>query len=141
MQTAHEMDRSGAKLAINTPPIVSPQAWEAAREEMLVKEKAFSRARDALAAERRRMPWMAVEKAYAFEGPAGFEQFDIERRHMRCADHDDVLARCAGFAVCRVIIERLHDGPVGNEACSQYQSVNEGRRAWNAIETADCEEH
>ena len=38
---------------------------------MLVKEKAFTRARDALAAERRRMPWMAVEKAYVFDGPEG----------------------------------------------------------------------
>ena len=56
---------------MNTPPIVSPQAWEAAREQMLVKEKALTRARDALAAERRRMPWMAVEKAYAFDGPEG----------------------------------------------------------------------
>lgn len=36
-----------------------------------MKEKAQTRARDALAAERRRMPWMAVETAYAFEGPAG----------------------------------------------------------------------
>jgi predicted dithiol-disulfide oxidoreductase (DUF899 family) len=57
--------------AMKTPPIVSPEAWEAARLEMLVKEKAFTRARDALAAERRRMPWMAVDKAYAFEGPQG----------------------------------------------------------------------
>ncbi len=53
------------------PPIVSPQDWEAARLQLLVKEKAHTRARDALAAERRRMPWTAVEKAYAFEGPAG----------------------------------------------------------------------
>src|SRR5258708_35239495 len=56
---------------MNTPPLVSSQEWEAAREQLLVKEKAHSRARDALAAERRRMPWMAVETAYAFEGPAG----------------------------------------------------------------------
>src|SRR6202012_5113941 len=38
---------------------------------MLVKEKEALRARDALAAERRRMPWMAVEKDYVFEGPGG----------------------------------------------------------------------
>ena len=38
---------------MNLPPIVSPEQWTAAREEMLVKEKAFTRARDALAAERR----------------------------------------------------------------------------------------
>jgi hypothetical protein len=47
------------------------EAWEAARQQMLVKEKALMRARDALAAERRRMPWMVVEKAYEFEGPKG----------------------------------------------------------------------
>src|SRR3954452_25527906 len=56
---------------MNTPPIVSSQEWEAAREKLLVKEKAFTRARDALAAERRRMPWLAVEKEYLFDGPDG----------------------------------------------------------------------
>src|SRR5882757_8396649 len=61
----------GGQLAMQTPPIVSPQEWEAAREELLVKEKELTRARDALAAKRRRMPRMAVEKAYAFDGPDG----------------------------------------------------------------------
>ena len=56
---------------MHTPPIVSPQAWETARQQLLVKEKAQSRARDALAAERRRMPWLAVEKHYGFIGPDG----------------------------------------------------------------------
>ena len=56
---------------MNTPPIVSSQEWDAAREEMLVKEKQLTRARDALAAERRRMPWVAVDKEYEFEGPDG----------------------------------------------------------------------
>ena len=51
--------------------VVSAKEWEAARQQLLVKEKANTRARDALAAERRRMPWMAVEKSYAFEGPGG----------------------------------------------------------------------
>jgi predicted dithiol-disulfide oxidoreductase (DUF899 family) len=53
------------------PPIVSPEDWQAARDAMLVKEKAFTRARDTLAAERRRMPWMAVDTTYAFDGPRG----------------------------------------------------------------------
>ena len=53
------------------PPIVSPQEWESAREQLLVKEKELTRARDALAAERRRMPRMAVTKEYRFEGPGG----------------------------------------------------------------------
>src|SRR6476661_6183728 len=66
-----EQDRNEKQPAMHTPPTVSPEAWEAARQQMLVKEKALTRARDALAAERRRMPWMAVEKSYAFEGTAG----------------------------------------------------------------------
>ena len=56
---------------MKTPPIVSPEEWEAARQELLVKEKAFTRARDALAAERRRMPWQEVEKEYRFDGADG----------------------------------------------------------------------
>jgi predicted dithiol-disulfide oxidoreductase (DUF899 family) len=56
---------------MKTPPIVSPQEWEDARQKLLVKEKELTRARDAMAAARRRMPWLAVEKAYMFEGPAG----------------------------------------------------------------------
>jgi predicted dithiol-disulfide oxidoreductase (DUF899 family) len=53
------------------PPVVSPQEWQSAWEKLLVKEKELTRARDALAAERRRMPRMAVEKDYRFEGPDG----------------------------------------------------------------------
>jgi predicted dithiol-disulfide oxidoreductase (DUF899 family) len=56
---------------MDTPPVVSPEEWEAARQELLVKEKELTRARDALAAERRRMPWVTVEKEYRFEGPRG----------------------------------------------------------------------
>src|SRR5438105_5829289 len=57
--------------AVKMPKVVSSKAWEAARRKLLVKEKALTRARDALAAERRRMPWLAVEKEYAFDAPDG----------------------------------------------------------------------
>jgi predicted dithiol-disulfide oxidoreductase (DUF899 family) len=56
---------------MDRPPIVSKQEWDAARQELLVKEKELTRARDAMAAQRRRMPWLAVEKDYRFEGPNG----------------------------------------------------------------------
>jgi predicted dithiol-disulfide oxidoreductase (DUF899 family) len=56
---------------MNTPPVVSAKEWDAAWQELLVKEKAFTRAHDQLAAERRRMPWVAVEKNYEFDGPEG----------------------------------------------------------------------
>lgn len=63
--------RNTGRPAMKTPPVVSQSAWDAARQRMLVKGKARMRAGDALAAERRRMPWMAVETAYEFEGPDG----------------------------------------------------------------------
>src|SRR5690348_14971654 len=53
------------------PKIVSSKEWEAARHKLLVKEKKLTRARDSLAAERRRMPWLPVEKEYEFDGPRG----------------------------------------------------------------------
>lgn len=56
---------------MNLPDVVSSSAWQAASEAFLVKEKRATRARDALAAERRRLPMMRVEKGYAFDGPAG----------------------------------------------------------------------
>ncbi len=56
---------------MHIPAIVSPEEWEAALLEMRAKEKKVMRARDALAAERRRMPWQEVEKEYRFEGPDG----------------------------------------------------------------------
>src|SRR5205823_322365 len=58
-------------IRMNTPPIVSRREWEAARQQLLVKEKELTRARDAMAAQRRRMPWLAVDKEYEFDGPQG----------------------------------------------------------------------
>jgi predicted dithiol-disulfide oxidoreductase (DUF899 family) len=69
MATSKEKDKG--HIAMNTPPVVSPEAWAAAREQLLANEKALTRSRDALAAERRRMPWMVVEKKYEFDGPKG----------------------------------------------------------------------
>src|SRR6516225_7746809 len=73
MSTSKEKDAQQQKgnIAMKTPPVVSQQDWEAARQQLLEKEKAFTRSRDALAAERRRMPWMLVEKKYEFDGPKG----------------------------------------------------------------------
>src|SRR5262245_11498763 len=69
--TNAEKGRKAGQRAMKSPPIASPQEWEAARQQLLVKEKEMTRARDAVAAERRRMPWLAVEKAYQFDGPKG----------------------------------------------------------------------
>ena len=53
------------------PEIVTPEQWEHARQELLTTEKEVTRAKDALAAKRRRMPMVAVEKDYRFQGPEG----------------------------------------------------------------------
>ncbi len=53
--------------------VVSQNEWLAARKALLAKEKAFSKQRDALSAERRALPWVKVEKNYVFEGPGGKE--------------------------------------------------------------------
>lgn len=71
MSKSSETRSKRGQLPTVRPAIVSRQEWEQAREAMLVKEKAQMRARDALVAERRRMPWMAVENSYVFEGPHG----------------------------------------------------------------------
>jgi predicted dithiol-disulfide oxidoreductase (DUF899 family) len=68
---AKKRKESTTTVQMKRPPIVSGQQWEAARKKLLVKEKAFTRSRDALSAKRRRMPWMAVEKKYQFDGPRG----------------------------------------------------------------------
>jgi predicted dithiol-disulfide oxidoreductase (DUF899 family) len=53
------------------PRVVSDAEWRAARDALLKKEKELTRARDALAAERRRLPMTRVEKDYVFEAPEG----------------------------------------------------------------------
>ena len=57
------------------PKVVSPDEWQAARESLVVKEKKQIRAGVGLAAERRRMPRMTVEKDYTFVGPDGEVSF------------------------------------------------------------------
>ena len=66
--TATQLDR---EQSLDSHPVVSRDAWTAARKELLEKEKEITRQRDRLAAERRSLPWVKVEKNYAFDGPGG----------------------------------------------------------------------
>src|SRR4029453_12387583 len=54
-----------------SPKIVSQKEWVEARRALLAKEKELTRQRDRLAAERRALPWVRVEKEYVFDGPQG----------------------------------------------------------------------
>ena len=56
---------------MNLPPVVSATEWHTARDALLAKEKEATRTRDALAAERRRLPRVRIEKGYVFDSPGG----------------------------------------------------------------------
>jgi len=56
---------------MNLPPVVTAEEWQVALDALLGKEKEATRARDALAAERRRLPRVRIDKDYVFDGPAG----------------------------------------------------------------------
>jgi predicted dithiol-disulfide oxidoreductase (DUF899 family) len=56
---------------IENPKIVSRAEWLAARKQLLAREKQLTRERDAIAAERRSIPWVKVEKQYVFDSPSG----------------------------------------------------------------------
>jgi predicted dithiol-disulfide oxidoreductase (DUF899 family) len=56
---------------INFPKIVNRDEWQLARDALMIKEKEATHARDALAAERRRLPMVRIDKKYLFDGPKG----------------------------------------------------------------------
>ena len=88
------------------PPIVTQNEWLAARKDLLAREKEQTRAYDALNAERRRLPMVAVEKDYIFESPEGnkslLDLFEGKRQlivyhFMFDPDWDKGCMGCTGF--------------------------------------------
>ncbi len=71
MTTETRTHRDRPKAIPNLPPVVSPAEWQAALAALRAKEKELTRAHDALAAERRRLPRVRVDKDYVFDGPEG----------------------------------------------------------------------
>ena len=92
------------------PPIVSQQEWEAALQKIRAKEKAATRARDALAAERRRLPRVRLEKDWVFDGwdgkPRLADLFDGRRQlivyHFMFGPNQDV--GCDG---CSMVLDQI----------------------------------
>jgi predicted dithiol-disulfide oxidoreductase (DUF899 family) len=95
-------------MAPDLPDVVSREEWLAARRELLEKEKRFTRERDALNADRRRLPMVEIEKDYVFHGPDGSELrladlFEgrsqlVVYHFMWLYDKDTGCASCSGFA-------------------------------------------
>ena len=102
------------KSTVDFPPVVSTAEWQAARETLLAKEKEATRARDALAAERRRLPMVRIDEDYVFEGPDGkaslLDLFDGRRQlivyHFMFAPgvHGWPTAGCDG---CSMFVDNL----------------------------------
>jgi predicted dithiol-disulfide oxidoreductase (DUF899 family) len=92
---------------MSLPDVVSREEWVAARKQLLAREKELTRARDALNADRRRLPMVEVEKEYVFEGPGGRATLlDLfEGRRQLIVDHfmfdpawDEGCRSCSGRA-------------------------------------------
>jgi predicted dithiol-disulfide oxidoreductase (DUF899 family) len=87
------------------PPVASESEWWLYHEELLAKEKAATRALDALAAERRRQPMVRIQKEYILEGPEGrvglLDLFDRRRQliiyHFMFAPEDGPCTGCSSF--------------------------------------------
>jgi predicted dithiol-disulfide oxidoreductase (DUF899 family) len=97
-------------MTMSLPQVVSAAQWQAARDELLVKEKELTRAADTVNAQRRRLPMVAFEKEYVFDGPDGKlslpELFDGRRQlivyhFMMQAGSDH---RCPG---CSMVLDNI----------------------------------
>ena len=64
---------AGSNQSIDNHPVLSRREWLSVRTAFLAKEKEFTRLRDQLSRQRRELPWVKVDKAYEFDGPAGRE--------------------------------------------------------------------
>jgi predicted dithiol-disulfide oxidoreductase (DUF899 family) len=90
MVDCHDQSIAGEEAQTDVPQAVSAAEWQAASEALLAKEKEATGARDALAAERRGLRMVEIDKQYVFEGPVGFalvsrapiEQIESYRQRM-----------------------------------------------------------
>lgn len=95
---------------MNLPPLVTETEWQVAHEALLAEEKEATRARDALAARRRRLPRVHIEKDYVFDGPDGkatlLDVFEGRRQlllyHFMFGPNQD--AGCAG---CSMFVDQV----------------------------------
>ena len=101
------------------PDVVSRDEWLVARKELLAREKEMTRQRDALNADRRRMPMVKVDKDYAFDGPDGqvclLDMFEgrsqlIVRHFMFDPEWEDGCPSCTAGAdeISQGLLDHLH---------------------------------
>ncbi len=102
---------------MSLPQVVSREEWTEARKQLLLREKELTRARDALNADRRRLPMVRIDKPYRFEGPDGPASLAdlFEGRRQLVVQHvmfdPDWDAACKG---CTAGIDELSDGLIAH---------------------------
>ena len=95
---------------MHLPPVVTPNDWQTVRDELLAEEKEATRALDALAAKRRRLPMVRIDKEYVFEGPDGpatlLDLFEGRRQlivyHFMFGPDDD-----EGHTSCSLMVDNM----------------------------------
>jgi predicted dithiol-disulfide oxidoreductase (DUF899 family) len=112
------MTETMTETTVAHPEVVSREQWTAARKELLVKEKELTKRRDALNAERRRLPMVKLDKDYTFDGPDGkvrlADLFDGRRQlivyhFMFDPKWDEGCPGCTGFVNDLGDLSMLHD--------------------------------
>ncbi|MFD5245214.1 DUF899 domain-containing protein [Amycolatopsis sp. NPDC058340] len=92
------------------PPIVSADEWQIARDALLAKEKELTRATDAVAAERRRLPMVRFDSGYEFEGPQGkMTLLDLFEGRRQLIVYHFMLApgQKAGCPGCSMLVDNI----------------------------------
>jgi len=90
---------------MNLPEVVSRETWETARRQLLLAEKAMTRSRDALNAERRRLPMVRIEKEYAFEDACGKVTLrDLFESRRQLIVYHMMSVKCPG---CALLVDNI----------------------------------
>ena len=88
--------------ALNLPKVVTREEWLVARKQLLAREKELTRQRDQVNADRRRLPMVAIEKSYTFEGPDGPVGLEQASRLGPEVKIGGFVVCCEGTDHCRV---------------------------------------
>jgi predicted dithiol-disulfide oxidoreductase (DUF899 family) len=130
---------------MSLPKVVSRDEWLEARKALLAREKEMTRQRDALNADRRRLPMVRVEKDYVFTGPDGeaslLDLFEgrsqlIVRHFMFDPSWDDGCSSCTAGAdeISDGLMEHLHvrDTTLAVVARAPIEKIEDykARRGW-----------
>ena len=111
---------------MNLPDIVSRDEWLAARKALLLREKEMTRARDALNAERRRLPMVRIEKKYVFEGVGGKADLrDLFEGRRQLIVYHMMWVKCPG---CSLLVDNI--GPVAHLHARDTTLVVVSRSPW-----------